>query len=67
MSAIHVGRAWEGHATEDECPCPQEPCGLVSDENFSPDCVQHRMDKTIRQGHDEQWCPGPAEHEDPTA
>lgn len=62
----HVGRAWVGHRIEDDCPCSQEPCGLVSFANFHPDCEQHRIDKTIRQGHPAGKCPGPT-GEEPTA
>lgn len=51
----HAGRAWSGHEIEDACPCPQEPCGLVSTPD--PDCVQHSRTKTIRQSHRADQCP----------
>lgn len=54
----HVGRAWTGHLIEDECPCPQEACGLVSMSNYHPDCGWHTVTKTIRQGHAASKCPG---------
>lgn len=63
MSGIggwHSGRGWVGTDIEDACPCPQEPCGLVDFSKASPDCVQHRMTKTVRQGHPADQCPGPA-------
>lgn len=56
----HMGRSWKGHALEDECPCPQEPCGLVSLDNVNNDCPQHGWGafKTMRQGHNPANCPG---------
>lgn len=52
----HVGRSWTGTAIEDVCPCPKTPCGLVVDLN--PDCDQHRGNRTTRQGHPADRCPG---------
>lgn len=54
---MHFGRSWEGHPLEDECPCPQEPCGLVSEP--VEECEQHPMirSKTMRQGHSADMCP----------
>lgn len=59
----HMGRAWTGHAIEDECPCPQEACGLVSSVTKDDECPQHGFgaSKTTRQGHPEQNCPGHSE------
>ena len=54
----HVGRGWSDIRIEDECPCVQEPCGLVSLGNASPECDQHTVMKTMRQGHSAQNCPG---------
>lgn len=55
----HVGRAFTGHHLEDECPCPQEECGLVSIDKANPECLQHPLGrfKTIRQGHKASACP----------
>ncbi len=55
----HWGRSWDGHPLEDACPCPKEPCGLVS--RPDPDCEQHapRFAKTMRRGHKAEDCPGP--------
>lgn len=57
---MHVGRNWTGHVTEDACPCPKQPCGLVDTEDTSPDCTQHPFgrSKTMRQGHPADACPG---------
>jgi hypothetical protein len=52
----HFGRAWAGSAIEDVCPCPQEPCGLVS--TSVPECEQHTRNRTVRQGHPASRCPG---------
>lgn len=56
---FHVGRGWEGHVMEDECPCPQEPCGLVATNRADPKCLHHPIarSKTMRQGHQEGNCP----------
>lgn len=29
VGSMHMGRSWSGSRLEDECPCPQEACGLV--------------------------------------
>lgn len=41
---------------EDECPCPQEPCGLVDLDKASPDCDQHTGWHTMRQVHSQDEC-----------
>lgn len=55
---VHIGRGWSGTRTEDECPCEQEACGLVSSRTISEACPQHAATKTIRQGHAAEDCPG---------
>jgi hypothetical protein len=57
---LHIGRDWEGHAIEDACPCPKEPCGLVSPARAHPDCDEHPpvLLKSVRQGHVAADCPG---------
>lgn len=57
MSDYHIGRAWVGHAIEDDCPCGKAPCGLVLESKRDPDCEQHKLTKTIRQGHAPEHCP----------
>lgn len=58
----HVGRSWPNLAPhlEDECPCPQEPCGLVDLDKVDPSCTQHTLAaaKTIRSSHAPERCPG---------
>lgn len=54
---MHIGRAFTGTRIEDECPCEQEACGLVSSRTISEDCPQHSATKTIRQGHTAEECP----------
>lgn len=54
----HIGRSWNGHPLEDECPCPQEPCGLVAQDKVDPSCEQHKLNQTIRQSHSVSACPG---------
>lgn len=56
----HIGRTFTGHATEDECPCPQAECGLVDVQHTNPACTQHppAAAKSIRQGHAADQCPG---------
>jgi hypothetical protein len=56
----HMGRSFYGHPLEDECPCPQEECGLVHSRKVDPECPQHgfKAAKTIRQGHPVDECPG---------
>lgn len=55
----HAGRSFTGHRIEDECPCSQEACGLVSIDKANPECSQHPLGrfKTIRQGHKASACP----------
>lgn len=65
---LHVGRSFgTDHHLEDTCPCPQEPCGLVSTDRIRPDCPQHapQFGKSLRQGHDAADCPGHGEHDQP--
>lgn len=57
LGGWHSGRGWSGTFIEDNCPCPQEPCGLVDFSKAHPSCVQHRMAKTVRQGHPADQCP----------
>lgn len=57
MQEDHVGRAWVGHACEDECGCVQHPCGLVSHTLNGP-CPEHNGHETIRQSHQAIDCPG---------
>lgn len=56
----HIGRSWTGSRLEDECPCPQEPCGLISFSKVVEDCPQHSIGrfKTMRQIHKPELCPG---------
>jgi hypothetical protein len=58
----HIGRSFRGHPIENECPCPQEPCGLVDTRRIDPDCPQHALKacKTIRASHPADKCPGEA-------
>jgi hypothetical protein len=57
---MHIGRSWDSHQLEDECPCTQEPCGLVARNRVANSCTQHppQACKTIRQGHRAGDCPG---------
>lgn len=59
MIGHHIGRSWPDSGTpiEGACPCPQEPCGLIAQENIDPACEQHRPTKTIRSGHAAEDCP----------
>ena len=59
----HVGRAWVGTRIEDECLCEKAACGLVAVRH--PDCEQHGMNKTIRQGHRAEDCPAAPKEADP--
>jgi hypothetical protein len=54
----HVGREWVSHKTEDDCVCPQEPCGLVAMSKIDPACPQHSLNagKTLRQSHPASQC-----------
>lgn len=65
LATMHVGRSWTGHSIEDDCPCPSQPCGLVT---INPDCPQHSLmaAKTIRQSHTPQKCSAANEGADPT-
>lgn len=63
MVNFHFGRAWTGHAVEDECPCPQASCGLAVP-GLTPDvfCDQHNPEdplwaRTMRQIHTSDNCP----------
>lgn len=58
-SETHIGRSFEGHPLEDDCPCPKAACGLVIHEMVDPDCPQHALTacKTIRQSHSASVCP----------
>lgn len=61
FAGMHIGRSWPGMQPdlEDECPCPQEPCGLIAVEKIDPNCPQHgRGEKTIRASHLPEHCPG---------
>lgn len=55
---FHMGRSWSGHHMEDECPCPQEPCGLIARENAVESCPQHYFGraKTMRSIHRAEDC-----------
>lgn len=57
MPERHIGRSFSGTHIEDECPCPKAPCGLVIAGKQDPSCLQHRVNKTIRQGHTAEDCP----------
>lgn len=57
----HVGRGWPGLLhVEDECPCPQQSCGLIAESDIDPKCEQHPLDrsKTMRSSHAAADCPG---------
>lgn len=58
--APHIGRSFAGHPLEDDCPCPQEACGLIAMDKAVSDCSQHGFHKarTMRQGHLAGQCPG---------
>jgi hypothetical protein len=62
ITGFHIGRSWEGHEIEDECPCPQEPCGLIDLGRAVDECDQHNPLKarSTRQGHSLANCPGPS-------
>jgi len=56
-----MGRAWNGHAAEDACPCPQAACGLVVTDPAIL-CEVHNpsdpvMARTMRQLHTDDQCP----------
>jgi hypothetical protein len=55
----HIGRSFTDNRLEMVCPCPLEPCGLVSRDRADPNCLQHTdVCKTIRQVHSPEDCPG---------
>jgi ribosomal protein L37E len=58
LKAFHMGRSWTGHHLEDECPCPQEPCGRISYDKVDVDCPQHYYgrSKTMRNIHLAEDC-----------
>ena len=65
ITGYHSGRCWPpSTAIEDECPCPQEACGLVDPQRAHPDCEQHYFldnplkARSMRQGHPADQCPG---------
>jgi hypothetical protein len=55
---FHIGRSWSGSDLEDSCPCPKEPCGLVSRLRVVQECKQHpfKAAKSIRQSHSAEDC-----------
>jgi hypothetical protein len=55
----HIGRSWDGHGIEDDCPCPKAPCGLVVQETAAETCDEHPLSacRTIRQSHRADECP----------
>lgn len=55
---FHLGRAFHGHETEDRCPCPQQDCGLIHENDVVEECDQHHFKaaKTIRQMHRANEC-----------
>lgn len=55
----HIGRSWSGHEIEDECPCVQEPCGLVRRSDVNDACLHHPTERvqTVRQAHPAELCP----------
>lgn len=55
---FHMGRSWSGHHMEDECPCPQEPCGLIARDKVVETCPQHYFgrSKTMRSIHRVEDC-----------
>jgi hypothetical protein len=61
MEPFHVGRSWNGHPMEDDCPCGKAPCGLVCSDQIDPACTEHAFTagKSIRQSHPESFCQGP--------
>ena len=58
FEGMHVGRHWVGHEIENRCPCVQAACGLVVSGEQAPGCVQHLVDRSIRQAHRAEDCPG---------
>lgn len=61
LEPFHISRGWPGmQDVEDECPCPQEPCGYVNEVKVVASCDQHPFihAQTIRSSHCAQDCPG---------
>lgn len=56
---LHMGRAWNGHTLEDNCPCDKAPCGLIIGSESTKACPEHSWaaGKTMRQGHYAELCP----------
>jgi hypothetical protein len=63
---FHYARSWNGHTIEDECPCPQEPCGFVDVTKADPHCLHHAPGqiKTMRQIHSTFRCPSRTKDDD---
>jgi hypothetical protein len=60
---VHIGRSFNGHPLEDDCPCVKAACGLVAE--IDPDCEQHGTRvRTIRQVHKASECPAPTSKEE---
>lgn len=61
FSELHYGRSFGGPGDrEAECPCPKQPCGLVSSQDAEQvRCPEHRLGaaKTIRVFHRASDCP----------
>ena len=56
----HIGRSFgDDTRIENECICPQEPCGLIATDKVDGNCEQHGFTfaKTIRQSHSPEDCP----------
>lgn len=62
MIGLHVGRSWNGHPLEDQCPCVKAACGLVAEVNDM--CGQHGVmaSKTMRQIHHARDCEAVTAH-----
>lgn len=56
-SHYHISRMF-GRPDDYECPCPRAVCGYVIGDARHPDCEQHALDKTIRDAHPAEQCPG---------
>lgn len=60
--SIHIGRSFPGiYHVEENCPCPQLPCGLVEiNHAVEIDCPEHNPvhAKTFRSNHRADQCPG---------
>lgn len=60
MTNFHISRSWPDAGTplEDECPCPQEPCGHIAQSRIDRECPQHGTGmKTLRSTHAPEECP----------